>query len=69
MSVASVEERLVELELRFLTLQDELEKLSSVVYEQQLELNRNATEIRRLRETIASGLLSEGMPHEKPPHY
>ena len=51
--MASVEERLVDLELRFLAVQDELEKLSSVVYEQQLELNRNATEIRRLRETLA----------------
>lgn len=67
--MASVEERLVELELRFLSVQDELEKLSSVVYEQQLELNRNAAEIRRLRETLASGMLTEGMPHEKPPHY
>ena len=67
--MASVEERLVELELRFLSVQDEMEKLSSVVYEQQLELNRNAAEIRRMRETLASGTLSEGMPHEKPPHY
>ena len=66
----TVEDRLVELELRFLSQQDEIEKLSGVVYDQQKQIDRLERELHRLRELVASEPWAEGsMPHEKPPHY
>lgn len=69
--MGTVEERLVELELRYLALEDEVEKLSGVVYEQSRLLDRQATELRRLRETLTEGgFTGVTTPHnEKPPHY
>lgn len=66
----SADERLNELELRYLSLQDEFEKLSDVVYEQQKRLDVYEAEILRLRETVSSGGLGDAGPQsEKPPHY
>ena len=66
----TVEERIVELELRFLSQQDEIEKLSGVVYDQQRQIDRLESELRRLREALQSEPWAEGsMGHEKPPHY
>lgn len=66
----STDERLIELELRYLSLQDEFDKLSSVVYEQQKRLDVYETELRRIRETVSGQGWSESGPQsEKPPHY
>lgn len=69
--MGSVEERLVELELRYLALEDEVEKLSGVVYEQSRLLDLQSLELRRLRATMTEGgFTGVATPHDdKPPHY
>lgn len=68
--MSSTDDRLMELELRYLALQDEFEKLSGVVYEQQKRLDTYESEILRLRESVSSQGWGEAGPHsEKPPHY
>jgi SlyX protein len=62
-----MEERLIELELRYTHQQELLEQLSAVLYGQQKEITRLAGELRRLREQLAS---QPEMPaDERPPHY
>lgn len=66
----TVDERLMELELRYSSLQDEFEKLSSVVFEQQKRLDIYEAEILRLRDSVSNQGWSEAGPQsEKPPHY
>ncbi len=62
-----MEERLVDLEIRYTHLERQLDELSQVVFEQHKLLERMANDLAALRSRIAA---SEGdAPDEPPPHY
>lgn len=62
------DERLTELELRYMVQQDLLQKLSDVVLQQGRDIERLRREVEAMR-----GRMNEGPPpvpaNEKPPHY
>lgn len=63
-----MEQRIVDLEIRF-THQDELlRELSALVYEQRKVIDRMERKVATLEEKLTGG---DGgpIPHEKPPHY
>jgi uncharacterized coiled-coil protein SlyX len=66
-----VEDRIIELELRYTQQQDELQKLSDVVWAQARQLDRLESELRQLRQLLASGAPDDGtgVPDDPPPHY
>jgi SlyX protein len=64
-----MEDRIVELELRFTEQQHLLQELSEVVYGQQRELERLARELERLRQKVPEPGIVDPDEHEKPPHY
>jgi uncharacterized coiled-coil protein SlyX len=63
----SLEERLVDLELRFMKLERYAQELSDVVADQQRQIESLTAETRRLRE----GSPDEGpaVANDRPPHY
>jgi SlyX protein len=61
------DERIVELELRFMHQQALLEELSSVLFAQQTTIDRLDGRVKDLERRIAD--LGEPIPIEKPPHY
>jgi SlyX protein len=66
----AMEERLVELELRYTHQAELVRQLSDVLYAQQRQIDKLEAELGRLKETLAAEPWNEeAMPHEKPPHY
>jgi SlyX protein len=65
-----MEDRIVELELRFTEQQRLLQDLSDVVYAQERAVERLRLEVAVLREKLAAepGLV-DGTVNERPPHY
>jgi uncharacterized coiled-coil protein SlyX len=62
-----MDQRLVDLEIRYTHLEKQVEELSQVVFEQQLLLGRMGKDLLALRARLAS--TDEGAPDERPPHY
>ncbi len=62
-----LEERLVDLELRFMKLERYAEELSEVVASQQRQLEALMVETRRLREGSTEG--GPAVTNDRPPHY
>jgi SlyX protein len=63
-----LEERIVDLELRFMRQEKLAHELSDVIAVQQRTIDRLIVELRTLREQVLAG--SEAMPKdERPPHY
>lgn len=64
-----MEERLVDLEVRYTHQQDELRKLSDTVFAQQKLIQALTIRVKALEEQLAA-LLEEGQPRDQPPpHY
>jgi uncharacterized coiled-coil protein SlyX len=61
------EKRLVDLELRYMTLHRTVEELSHVMASQQKTLDQAMAEIKRLRERLLE--LGDSPSNEPPPHY
>lgn len=61
------EKRLVDLELRYMTLHHTVEELSQVLAAQQRTLDQALAELRRLRERLLER--GEDPSNEPPPHY
>jgi SlyX protein len=61
------EQRLVDLELKFMHQDRLLEELSSVLAAQQKELTRLGSEVAVLRERLRAA--ESAVPNEPPPHY
>jgi uncharacterized coiled-coil protein SlyX len=66
--MTEIESRVLELELRFMTLERFARELSDVVAEQQKTIDSVTLEMRRLRDRLEAELESVGPP-DKPPHY
>lgn len=66
-----MDERLIELELRYTHLQHLVDQLNDVIVSQQRELDLLARELRELRGAVAGASRdgSGGADHERPPHY
>jgi len=64
-----MEDRIVELEIRFTEQQQLLQELSDVVYAQQRAIDALTLELQRLREKIPEPGLVDAAVQEKPPHY
>lgn len=66
-----MEERLDELEMRYMHQQELLEQLNQVVIAHEREITRLARELRELRGSVSNDSFREGsMPaDDKPPHY
>jgi SlyX protein len=64
------ESRLVELELRYMQQQEQLQELSEVLYAQQRELDVLKAELGQLKKKLEGepGLV-DARQHDKPPHY
>jgi uncharacterized coiled-coil protein SlyX len=62
-----MEQRMVDLEIRYTHLQRQLEELSQVVFAQQLLLDTMAKELTALRSRLS--ILGGDSPEEPPPHY
>ena len=62
-----MENRLVELEVRYTHLERQLDELSQVVFEQQKLLDRMAKDLSALRSRIMTP--DDDAPDEPPPHY
>lgn len=63
----TLEQRLVDLELRFMKLERYAQELSDVVAEQQRRIEALAIEAKRLRERAAQEEPAAG--NDRPPHY
>lgn len=66
------EERLTELEMRYMLQERAIQELSDTVYRQEQELERLALEVRRLREqflVVQPSLVGSPDDEEPPPHY
>jgi SlyX protein len=64
-----LEERLVELELRFTHQQRFLDELSDVVARQQRDLDLALAQLRQLHSATAAGAAPTTPHDERPPHY
>ena len=66
----STDSRLDELEARYTHLQDEVDQLSQVLFQQQRTLDLLTQVLERLRDKVAAdpGLV-DAAANEKPPHY
>lgn len=62
-----MEERLVDLELKYMVLQRTVEELSDVVASQQRALDAALASLRRLQARLTD--LGDDAPNEPPPHY
>jgi uncharacterized coiled-coil protein SlyX len=63
----TLEQRLVDLELRFMKLERYAQELSDVVAEQQRRIEALAIETKRLRERAAQD--EPAVSNDRPPHY
>lgn len=65
------EQRLIEMETRFLYQEDTLEQLNQVVCRQQEEIRQLKVTLERVTKNLRHILEQSGeiRPHEKPPHY
>jgi uncharacterized coiled-coil protein SlyX len=63
----TLQQRLVDLELRFMKLERFAQELSDVVAEQQRRIESLTLEAKRLRERAEQGEPAAG--HDRPPHY
>jgi uncharacterized coiled-coil protein SlyX len=61
-----MEQRLVDLEMRYTHIEQQLRELSDVVFEQQKQLERMTKEIGSLRSRLGD---ADDDTHERPPHY
>lgn len=66
---SDTEDRLTELEIRFVRQDQLLEELSGVLYEQQKTIDDLKKKVRLLLEEKQSPAGSTPPPHEVPPHY
>ncbi len=64
-----MEDRIVELEIRFTEQQQMLQELSEVVYSQQRAIDALTAELRLLRQKIPEPGIVDAAEREKPPHY
>jgi len=66
----TVDERLIEVEIRAAHLEKSVGELSEVIYQQQKELDQLRQAVGQLRDKLAAdpGLVDSGR-NEKPPHY
>ena len=64
-----MEDRIVELEIRFTEQQHLLQELSEVVYAQQRAIDLLTAEVRQLRQKIPEPGIVDAAEREKPPHY
>ena len=67
MSPGETEQRIVDLELRFMRTEKLLDDLNDVVIDQRREIDRLNLEVRSLREHAAAN--EESVKNERPPHY
>ncbi len=66
--MASLEDRVIDLELRYMSLEREMGELSMLVAAQQRAIDALVVEARRRRERDAAAG-EPAIPDEKPPHY
>ncbi|MGA9525113.1 MAG: SlyX family protein [Myxococcaceae bacterium] len=64
-----MEDRIVELEIRFTEQQHMLQELSEVVYAQQRAIDLLTAEVRLLRQKVPEPGIVDAAEREKPPHY
>ena len=63
------EDRLNEIESKYLFQEDSLERLSQELRTQQVEILKLKDEIKSLKESLTEMSSKEGIEDEKPPHY
>ena len=63
------EDRLNQIESKYLFQEDSLERLSQELRTQQVEIQRLKDEIKSLKESLKDMSSKEGIEEEKPPHY
>jgi len=63
------EDRLNQIESKYLFQEDFLERLSQELRAQQVEIHKIKEEITSLKESLIELLSKEGIEEEKPPHY
>jgi SlyX protein len=66
-SPGETEQRIVDLELRFMRAEKMIEELNDVLVEQSREIDRLNLEVKSLREHAAAN--EESVKNERPPHY
>ena len=72
MSDQTLEERLVELEMRFMQQESTIQDLNDVIYKQQREIDKLRSDLEGLKDQVKAGaasIIRDSSEETPPPHY